>query len=701
MDLRDVQVVKDGPTFFMSDDFGDAPRGNHAALGLYHRDTRFLSLFELAVNEIKPILLHSSTERNYSQVIELSLPVPVEVDGHLRVDHVSLHRSRVISGSLYERIRIRNYGLRRQTLRMTLDFAADFLDIFEVRGIQRERRGQLQPPRVVRHEVVLAHRGLDGTVRTTTVRFSPMPRELTESRATFEVILDEGEEAEVAVEVVPVDGEADPDRRTMREAEERLVQEYMAWRKRCTRFRSPNAQLTSFLDRAVQDLRMLVSTTDDGWRFLDAGVPWFSALFGRDSLITAYQALGVMPDVAWGTLRGLAGLQGTKDDDWREEEPGKILHEVRVGELARAGEIPHTPYYGTVDATPLWLILLGAAYRWTGDLDAVRELWPAALECLRWIDEHGDLDGDGFVEYRRRSPRGLENQGWKDSWDAVLFPDGTLAEPPIALVEVQGYVYHAKTAVAVLARHLQEHAVAERLEREAAELRRRFHEAFWMPGEGYFALALDGNKRQVPTITSNPGHCLWSRIVDPELAPRVVHRLMSSALSSGWGIRTLASGQPAYDPIGYHIGTVWPHDTTLIAHGMKRYGFDREATAVLDQLTRAGTYFPYARFPELFCGYASDEVPVPVQYPVACRPQAWASGAPLLMIRSYGGISADAHNRRVFIVRPRLPAWLEQIELVGLRIGRSRLDLTFTSHGGVTAVQVPRKEGDVEVFIRQ
>ncbi|HJV03651.1 MAG TPA: amylo-alpha-1,6-glucosidase [Actinomycetota bacterium] len=446
---------------------------------------------------------------------------------------------------------------------------------------------------------------------------------------------------------------------------------------------------------------MLSARDDQGLEYIDASIPWYSALFGRDALIAAYQALGVLPELAWTTLKGLADRQGTEVDDWREEEPGKILHELRVGEAARTGEIPHTPYYGSIDATPLWLSVLHAAFRWTGDLDAVRDLWPNVLEAVRWIDEFGDRDGDGYVEYQRRSPKGLRNQGWKDSDGAVVHPDGTPVEPPIALVEVQGYVYQAKSNAARLARAIGEEDLAERLEKEAAELRDRFNRDFWLEDLGYYAFALDGRKRPVATVTSNPGHCLWSRIVDPDKAERVVQRLLSPRLSSGWGIRTVAAGQGAYDPIGYHTGSVWPHDNALIAHGMKRYGFEREARQVLDQLAAAGAYFPYSRFPELFCGFSTEEVPVPVQYPVACRPQAWASGAPLLMLRSYGGLSARAAEGRLDIERPRLPAWLGRVEVQGMRVGGSRLDLVFTNNQGVTATQVPRKEGRLDVLIRQ
>jgi glycogen debranching enzyme len=396
----------------------------------------------------------------------------------------------------------------------------------------------------------------------------------------------------------------------------------------------------------------------------------------------------------------LANLQGTVLDDWRDEEPGKILHEVRVGELAGAGEIPQTPYYGSVDATPLWLVLLGYAYAWSGDLEHVRALWPNALAALEWIDRYGDLDGDGYVEYQKRSPRGLDNHGWKDSWNGIVRPDGTRPEGPIALVEVQGYVYQAKVRMARVARDLGEGDLADRLEREAAELKERFNRDFWMEGEGYFALALDGDKNQVTTITSNPGHCMWSGIVDEAKASRVVRRLLGPGLSCGWGIRTLASKQVPYDPLGYHTGTVWPHDNALIAHGLRSYGFDAEATRLIDQLMLAGGHFPMARFPELFCGFSRDDVPQPVEYPVACRPQAWSTGAPLLMVRSFTGMTADAPNGKLYIVRPRLPDWLERCEIVGMRVGSARVDVTFGSRDGVTATQVPRKEGDIEVLIR-
>jgi glycogen debranching enzyme len=703
-DIRDVQVIKHDRAFFLSDRFGDVPEQNQSALGLYYRDTRFLSRLELSVNDIRPLLLHSSTERNYWQIVELAFPMPV-IDplGFESQENVSVSRHRVIADSLLEQVGIANYGVEDHAVRLKIEFDADFLDLFEVRGWERKvaQPGQFQPPKVGRNQVEFGYRGADGVARTTIIRFSPAPELLTAGEATFEFTLGHNERAAVAVEVTPTVGDSAPPRRTVfREARDQLEREYAQWRKRCTRFRTSKGELTAFLDRAVLDLRMLMSRDDRGDRYIDAGVPWFSALFGRDSLITAYQCLSMNPELAWTVLRGLAEQQGTTEDDWREEEPGKILHERRVGELAGADEVPQTPYYGSIDATPLWLVLLSYAYTWTGDLQAVRALWPNALKALEWIDRYGDRDGDGYVEYVKRSPRGLDNQGWKDSWNGVVHADGTLAKPPIALVEVQGYVYQAKSRVARLARDLGDQDLARRLEREAAELKERFNRDFWMESEGYYALALDANKQQVATITSNPGHGLWSGIIDQAKAARVVRRLLSPGLSSGWGIRTLASKQGPYDPLGYHTGTVWPHDNALIAHGMRLYGFDQESMRVIDQLIMAGAHFPMARFPELYCGFSREDVPLPVEYPVACRPQAWASGAPLLMLRSYAGMTADAPDGKLYIVRPQLPVWLDGFEIVGMRVGQARVDLTFSMRDGVTATQVPRKEGDIEVLIR-
>jgi glycogen debranching enzyme len=540
--------------------------------------------------------------------------------------------------------------------------------------------------------VTFAYEGLDGVRRELEIGFEPHPQRLTRSTATFKLRVKPQSTATIEVSILPRAGKDEP----VHLSHAQLERDYSTWRKSCTRFVASNPQLQQYLDRAVLDLRMM-QTDMDGTPAIDAGVPWFSTLFGRDSLLTAYQALGVNPELAKGTLVKLAELQGDRTDDWRDEDPGKILHEVRFGELAGTGEIPHTPYYGSIDSTPLWLLVYGRVWMWTADLEFAERLWPNALRAL---DKYGDRDGDGYVEYARRSEGGLDNQGWKDSRDGIVHADGTLPEAPIALVEVQGYVYDAWLQVARVARALGHTDVATELERKAAELKERFNRDFWMEDEGTYAVALDGNKEQVRSVTSNAGHCLWSGITDGARANRVVHRLLAPDMSTGWGIRTLSSKNPAFDPIGYHTGTVWPHDNSLIAHGMKLRGFDAEANRVVDQLGLSGAFFAAGRFPELFCGFSRDDVPVPVEYPVACRPQAWATGATLLMLRSYGGIHADAPNRTLYIVRPTLPFWINRQDVIGMRVGGARVDLAFNSHEGVTGCQVLRKDGELDVLIR-
>lgn len=431
-----------------------------------------------------------------------------------------------------------------------------------------------------------------------------------------------------------------------------------------------------------------------GRPIITAGIPWFTAPFGRDSIITSLQALIFNPDIAVQTLRFLAAYQGDRLDEFTEEQPGKILHEVRRGEMASCREVPHLPYYGSVDATPLFLILLGETLRWTGDLGLARELLPHAERALRWIHEYGDLDGDGFVEYARRSPSGLSNQGWKDSDDGVPFPDGTIPKPPIALVEVQGYVYAAMRAMAEVYAALDNKEGSRRLRAEAEALRRRIQDAFWFEETGYYALALDGDKRPLPTITSNPGHLLWAGVPTAAQAQRMAAVLLGERLFSGWGVRTLARNQPVYNPLSYHDGTVWPHDNSLIALGLARYGFRVEAATILIALYEASLYFRYHRLPELFCGLGRGETDAPVHYPVSCSPQAWAAGAFFPMLQGVLGIEPDAIAGTLHLVRPYLPDRLQLMEAVRVRIGRSRVSVQFSAQRERTMANVLAIDGD-------
>ena len=476
---------------------------------------------------------------------------------------------------------------------------------------------------------------------------------------------------------------------------------HRAWRHSSASVETSDVLAERALERASADLRLLLNSgPGEGERYVAAGVPWFSCLFGRDSLITSLQLMSVRPQIARSTLMILARLQATEVDDWRDAQPGKILHELREGELARAGEIPHAPYYGTVDATPLWLMLLDEYERWTGDLDLVDRLWPNALAALRWMDEYGDIDGDGLIEYQRHSTRGLLNQGWKDSGDAIRNSDGSLGPAPIALVEVQGYAFAARRGLARLARLRGDVALAAAQDDAAERLRTRFEEAFWMDDAQTYALALDGNKRQVDGIASNAGHALWTGIAAPDRAASVARVLTGPGMWSGWGIRTLSSETIGYNPIGYHLGTIWPHDNGICAAGFARYGLVEEARLVAGTMLEATVHFREARIPELFCGFDRERSPLPVPYPVACSPQAWAAGSLFHLVSATLGMQPNAREHRLELLRPSLPASLAGLRLRNLRVGDALVDLAFSGAVESISVEVLRRTGDLDVVVR-
>jgi glycogen debranching enzyme len=742
-DLGSVLTLKHGTLFLLTDQFGDV-RSDSRGLGLYHHDTRILSCATVRVNGLRLSLLQSEAGATYKGAIEMTNPGPqrdplekIEPQPEVELARrtLGIRRERLIAGALRERLRVVNHAEHPAAVELELELGDDAADIFEVRGYPRPVRGRLRPIAVDGEASRLAFRydGVDGLRRTTHValsapaRIEAVPDGEGGSIAGGQVVVRWAFElqpgAEEAVEwrvwddsrLVPAgidsltvapdpaagDTLADlfPDPPTVRADEAAAA--YHAWTRGTTTVESDHELFNLTMARSVADLRLLVNDgPEQGERYVAAGVPWFATLFGRDAIIVGLQSLAFRPQIAIEALGVLAARQATTVDDWRDEEPGKILHELRTGELARAGELPFTPYYGSIDATPLWLILLGATFDWTGDRALLDRFWSHALAALDWIDRYGDLDGDLFVEYARRSGRGLVNQGWKDSADAVRDRDGRLAEAPIALAEVQGYVYDAKRRMAYLATVRGEPELAARLEREAEALRVRFEEAFWVEDLGYYAMALDGAKRQADAIASNPGQCLWSGIVSTARAHRVADRLLDRGLFSGWGVRTYAARQRGYNPIGYHTGTVWPHDTSIIAAGLKRYGFHDEANLLIGRVLEAAQQFPAYRLPELFCGFERDETSVPVPYPVACSPQGWAAGAPLLFLQTMLGLEAHADRRELELRRPELPGWLRSVRVLNLRVGDAVVDLLFHTFRGTTSAEVLRKVGDLSVTIR-
>jgi glycogen debranching enzyme len=698
-------AVKEGDTFLYSDLEGNLDHGGDYGLGLYSRDTRFLSHFRMTVSGRDPVLLSSSSERAYMSYVDLTNPDLYE-SGALAVPQQTLNirRIRAICGRLFERVRVKNYNAHPVTLSLEFALGADFADIFEIRGMVREGVRESEPPVVRDGRVEFASVGRDGARRVTLVEFSTVPDRLEVDgrlvRLAFRMHLGPYQTKLVGMTIEPL---VDDERSRPMEfdvAVHELRRSYEEWERECTRVVTDNELFNQLLDRSLRDLRALY-TESNGGGTLAGGIPWYVTIFGRDSMIASHQLLSVNARPARETLQLLAAHQGTEVDDWRDEQPGKILHEVRRGDLACAGIVPYNPYFGSVDSTPWFLILYAQYFRWTGDVGFAQQLLPAVEAALRWIDEFGDEDGDGFVEYLSRSPRGIRNQGWKDSPDSIVHADGRLAEPPIALSEVQAYVYLAKTRLADVFRALGDDRRAEFLLAQAHELRRRFNESFWMEDEHYFAAALDADKRQVRTVMSNPGHGLYCGIVDEDKAITLAKRLLAPDMFSGWGIRTMSKAAAAYNPMSYHNGSVWPHDNALIAAGLKRYGFARSTNRVATAIFDAAIHADYLRLPELFCGFTRRTPNRPVSYPVACSPQAWAAGSPYLMLQAILGISAHAHENLLTVNMPHLPTWLNTVEVRDLVVGDCRISLVFRREGEITSFSLLSREGDLRVVMEE
>jgi glycogen debranching enzyme len=667
--MADALIVLDGSSFFVSEPGGDIEPGVDAN-GYFFADMRHLATWRLLVDGESPRLLGSRAVDYYSASIYCTL-----ARARVRKNPtVTIRRDRFISDGVHEDLIVENNSGQPVTVRLELHFGTDFADLFEVKQ-PRPKRG-IQSAAVEPRRVSLTYER-DGFRRATVLTFSS-DCALTEKAARFEVVLEPRARWQTCVEITAVaDGiEHSPGHAcgAFGKPQPKMPLSLRQWLDDAPQLDTDLDLLSHACQQSLIDLAALrFRPTDEvRWSLPAAGLPWFMALFGRDSLITSYQVLPFQARLAQTTLEALAALQATERDDFRDAEPGKILHELRFGELARLGEVPHTPYYGTHDATPLFLILLDEYERWTGDLASVRQLEPAARAALRWIEDFGDLDRDGYLEYITRSSLGLINHGWKDSWNSSLFADGRIADPPIALCEVQGYAYDARLRTARLARLAWgDDELARRLEADAARLRARFNADFWNQDRGHFVHALDRDKRQVDALTSNVGHLLWSGIVDKEKAEATVRRLVAPDMFSGWGIRTMSSADSGYNPIEYHNGTVWPHDTGLIAEGFRRYGFREQAAQMVMALLESARYFEY-RLPEVFAGFSRAETEFPVEYPTASRPQAWAAGAPLLAVRTLLGL--DVVDGRLE-AHPALPDGMRTLRLRSIPFRGDRVNV--------------------------
>jgi glycogen debranching enzyme len=679
-DLEQLVCAR-GAMFLVTDRRGDvAPRGARE-LGLFDRDTRHLSYLSLRMVDLK--LVHLSAETSHDAFNQVDMMVSWLDPGEFLDDpqnFLHLRRRQLLDHGLVEELTFTNFLNRAVSFVLEIEFDADFADIFEVRGAKRAQRGSCEPPRVGADSVCFSYIGLDAVHYTTTLCFAPAPQRLSGSKASFTLKLEAGGTRQIGLTVVPSRGSAQRARAILPFGQrvDALLEETRRFRDESTRVRCDNQLVQRALEQAVADLFSLRLEVGSA-RIVTAGIPWFCCPFGRDALLASYESLVLNPELAAESLRVLAAFQGTRERDETEEEPGKIFHELRFGEMANTGEMPHSPYYGTIDATPLFVIVADATYRVTGDLTLLRDLRGALLAALAFIDARSAC-AERFVSYERRSARGLDNQGWKDSRAGVSFPDGRRASPPIALCEIQGYCVDAYTRGARMLEVLGERELAATYAERAARLRALTELHFWLPDKGRYAFAIDGRGEKLDTIVSNLGHLLWSRVPSGERALATSDLLLSPASFSGFGVRTLAADQAIYNPLSYHNGTVWPHDNAIIAKGMANYGQTGYVATIFDALIEALRYFRDRRLPELFCGMPRRSGNL-VRYPVACSPQAWASAAPFLLLQSVLGLHLDAPGRRLSIRNANLPASVDWFELEGLRIGHTRVSLRLRRAG--------------------
>jgi glycogen debranching enzyme len=698
-----TRVLKQGETFAIFDRYGDISSVPRSEQGLYDEGTRFLSRLELSLGNDRPVLL-SSTLRGDNALFAVDLTNPdVCRDGTMVVPRGTLYLLRtkfLWQGACYERLSISNYGSAPLEVAFTIRFAADFADIFEVRGKTRARKGRYLPERLEPGNIHFAYEGRDGMIRRTLVQCSPQPQKTSSSQMDFAIHLQPKEETTFVLSIVCESGDRMRSSCSYDHAFHEAEASMETAKANDCAIETSNKQFNEWLDRSFQDIRMMVTETPEGL-YPYAGLPWFSAPFGRDGIITALAYLWVNPDIAKGVLTYLAATQATQVVPEQDAEPGKIIHESRKGEMAALGEVPFGCYYGSIDATPLFVVLAGAYYERTGDLRFIETIWPHITRALEWMDTWGDRDGDGFVEYLRCSPNGLVHQGWKDSSNAVFHADGRPAEGPIALCEVQSYVYEAKQRAAVLASVLGQSAMASRLLQEAQLLKERFEQAFWCEELSLYALALDGKKQQCRVRTSNAGHCLFSGIATQEHAQRVEASLLGKEFFSGWGVRTVATSEARFNPMSYHNGSVWPHDNALIAMGLARYEFKQSALKIMTGLYDASRHVDLHRLPELFCGFVRRPGGSPTLYPVACAPQAWSSASVFLLLQACLGLTIQAHKANIQFLAPLLPDFLQEVMITNLRIGDTSVDLTLQRHAHDVGIDLVRREGTIDIFVRK
>ncbi len=692
-------VLLHGDTFAVFDRYGDIQAIGSGQQGIFHQETRHLSRLEVRICGLRPLLL-SSTVREDNLLLAVDLTNPdMELPSGESLLRGTLHiyRSKFLSdGCCFDRITVQNYGQKPVDADLSFLFAADFADIFEVRGQKRERRGVRLPEEVDRSSLTLAYEGLDQVLRRTRIECSPHLCTVRVSEISVPIHLEPQQETDFSLNIIcesdgMTPGQADYEKALLRVSNERRTSPLAD-----LDVYTSNEQFNDWLNRSRADLEMMITSTPFG-PYPYAGVPWFSTVFGRDGIITALELLWISPSVARGVLSYLSATQSKSRDPERDAEPGKILHEMRKGEMAQLREVPFGRYYGSVDATPLFVLLAAAYYERTDDVEFIKSIWPNIEAALEWIDRFGDLDGDGFVEYARHSETGLLQQGWKDSQDSVFHSDGTLAKGPIALCEVQSYVYAAKSRIAAAADDLGFHPAAQKLRGQAEELREKFERAFWSDEISMYAMALDGDKQQCRIRSSNAGHCLFSGIASSAHSRSTMDSLLTAGLFSGWGIRTVATGEKRYNPMSYHNGSVWPHDNAVIAFGTTGSRGKELALKIMSGLLDLSIFVELHRLPELICGFPRRSGKAPTLYPVACSPQAWAAGAVFLVLQSCLGLSIHAKESRICLHHAALPEAIAQVRIRNLKVGNASVDLIFERRAETVGVDILRRNGDIEI----
>ena len=682
-------ALKDGDTFVVADSYGDILG---VADGLFHDDTRVLSYFRLLLGSKQPSLLSAAIAQDNVFFTSNGTNLPLAPTGAAATPKgvIHLERKRFLwDGRLYERIRCTNYSQGPALAPLAFEYAADFHDMFEVRGTHREQRGRMYQPEVGGRRVVFRYDGLDGVKRSSAIVFSEQPTRLTANRAEFNLIIPSEQSVELHLEVGAAgDGtdEAIPSHDRFRACAARARFAMRAKRRHGARIKTSGRLFNEWVEKSRADLSLLITDLPTG-PYPYAGIPWFSTEFGRDAIITAWQVLWINASLARGVLAYLASTQATETSKFRDSQPGKIMHETRKGEMTTLGELPFGRYYGGVDTTPLFVALAGAYADRTGDLEFIDRLWPSLLAAVNWMDEYGDSNGDGLIDYQRGEDSGLTNQGWKDSQDSVFHADGSFPEGPIALVEVQGYAFAAYRAMADLAERRGDTETAGRWRDRAEAIRAAVEERFWMEDEGTYGIAIDGKGQLCRVRASNPGHLLFCGLPTPDRAARVCAQLMSAPFQSGWGVRTLATGEARFNPMSYHNGSVWPHDTALCVAGMARYGERRAVTQMLSEVFETAVHFEM-RLPELFCGFPRHPGEPPVAYPVACLPQAWAAGSIFMLLQACLGVTVDGWNSEIVIDHPALPIGIDSLAIDNLRVGSSEARLMF-QHAGERVIAVP------------